>query len=182
MPSSSENGPSSEPEKKQEEEPSTKRRKITPRIDLGEVTDKNIGQLKLLNSVIFPVQYRETFYKDVLAFPELTRLAFYNSDILAGAVCCREIVEEGTPKLYIMTLGVLAAYRNHGIGSILLEFVLNKICKERPHIKQVYLHVQVSNDVAIEFYKKFGFEVGKKIENYYRRIEPADCFLVQKDL
>ena len=67
-------------------------------------------------------------------------------------------------------------------GSILLEFVLNKICKERPHIKQVYLHVQVSNDVAIEFYKKFGFEVGKKIENYYRRIEPADCFLVQKDL
>ena len=74
MPSSSENGPSSEPEKKQEEEPSTKRRKITPRIDLGEVTDKNIGQLKLLNSVIFPVQYRETFYKDVLAFPELTRL------------------------------------------------------------------------------------------------------------
>ncbi len=91
--------------------------------------------------------------------------------------------------MYIMTLGVLATYRHMGIGTqnlslslslpplllllltcpsgtVLLEYVL-KVCKERPHIKQVYLHVQVNNDTAIEFYKKFGFEVSDTLFSLY---------------
>jgi len=43
-------------------------------------------------------------------------------------------------------------------------------------------HVQVSNSDAIAFYERFGFEIIDRKENYYKRIEPADAFVLQKNL
>ena len=43
-----------------------------------------------------------------------------------------------------------------------------------------FRHVQVSNDSAIKFYEKFGFEIVERKQNYYKRIEPADAFVLQK--
>jgi ribosomal protein S18 acetylase RimI-like enzyme len=42
--------------------------------------------------------------------------------------------------------------------------------------------VQVNNDGAISFYEKFDFEVVERKENYYKKIEPADAFVLQKTL
>ena len=41
-------------------------------------------------------------------------------------------------------------------------------------------HVQVNNETAIKFYEGFGFEIVEKKQNYYKRIEPADAFVLQK--
>ena len=49
-------------------------------------------------------------------------------------------------------MAVLAEYRNKGIGSKLLQFVL--LTAKQQKQKKVYLHAQVS---AIPFYKKHGF-------------------------
>lgn len=39
----------------------------TPRrIDIADLTPNNIGQLRRLNSVLFPVVYTDKFYKEVL--------------------------------------------------------------------------------------------------------------------
>lgn len=43
-------------------------------IELGDVTQHNIKQLKRLNTVVFPVSYNEKFYKDVLEVGELAKL------------------------------------------------------------------------------------------------------------
>lgn len=43
-------------------------------------------------------------------------------------------------------------------------------------------HVQVSNADAIAFYEHFGFRIIERKENYYKRIEPADAFVLQKNL
>jgi len=40
----------------------------------------------------------------------------------------------------------------------------------------------VSNKDAIAFYEKFGFHIVELKENYYKRIEPADAYVVQKNL
>lgn len=45
-----------------------------------------------------------------------------------------------------------------------------------------FRHVQVNNEGAIEFYKKFGFEIVETKEHYYKRIEPADAHVLQKTL
>jgi len=99
-----------------QEASSNKEREDQPLV-FGGLTEKNIGQLKLLNTVVFPVNYNDTFYRDLLNDPALTRLALFN-DVLVGAVCCRvENKTSGTGKrLYIMTLGVLAPYRKRQIG------------------------------------------------------------------
>ena len=54
-------------------------------------------------------------------------------------------------------MAVLAEYRNQGIGSKLLEFILQDI--KQKNLTGIYLHAQVS---AMSFYKKQGFvEYGK---------------------
>jgi len=150
------------------------------RIELGDVTQHNIKLLKRLNQVVFPVSYNEKFYKDVLHSGELAKLAYFN-DIMVGAVCCRVDVLNGRRKLYIMTLGCLAPYRNLGIGTKMLEHVM-KCVEQDGNLDSIFLHVQVNNESAINFYKKFGFEIVSTEEHYYKRIEPANAHVLAKTL
>lgn len=152
------------------------------RIELGELTPHNVKQLRLINKVIFPVSYNDKFYKDVLGYGEMVKLAYYDS-VIVGAVCCRieKASDTGAQQMYIMTLGCLAAYRNLGIGSTMLRHVL-AIARARPELTCIYLHVQTSNGDAVAFYKKFGFEIVETKEAYYKKIEPAAAHILRYDL
>jgi len=163
-------------------------------IEYGPVTAKNVGTLKILNTAIFPVNYADRFYADLLlpSRDELSRLAFYN-DVVVGAVCCRIETKaevdvssldpsqhhQGT-RAYIMTLGVLAPYRQLGIGTALLQHILDTVPRKFPSVEEIYLHVQTSNEAALVFYSKFGFSVTETIKDYYKRIEPPDCYVLTK--
>jgi N-alpha-acetyltransferase 50 len=152
-----------------------------------------ILQLRKINTASFPIQYNEGFYQDVLKRnnEELNKFAYCN-EFVVGALCAR--VEETEPgsgrhRLYIMTLAVLAAYRGRGIGSQLLQSVLDYCERQRSSdsgevvISEIALHVQISNEDAIRFYtKNFGFVQGEMVENYYRRIDPPHCYLLFKKL
>ena len=109
-------------------DPETSKKSTRSLIDLGDITPQNLKLLKKVNQVVFPVVYHDKFYKDVLEAGELAKLAYYN-DIVVGAVCCRVDVSEenGVSKrrLYIMTLGCLAPYRRLGIGSRMVEHVMD---------------------------------------------------------
>lgn len=48
--------------------------KTIRRIALVELNHNNLGQLRCLNQVLFPVRYSDKFYADVLGSPELSRL------------------------------------------------------------------------------------------------------------
>ncbi|KAK6927476.1 GNAT domain [Dillenia turbinata] len=147
-------------------------------ISLDGVRDKNLMQLKKLNTVLFPVRYNDKYYTDALLSGEFTKLAYY-SDICVGSIACRlEKKEGGAVCVYIMTLGVLAPYRGLGIGTKLLTHVLDLCSKQ--NISEIYLHVQTNNEDAINFYKKFGFEITDTIQNYYTNITPPDCYVLTK--
>uniref|UniRef100_A0A7N0UD02 N-acetyltransferase domain-containing protein n=1 Tax=Kalanchoe fedtschenkoi TaxID=63787 RepID=A0A7N0UD02_KALFE len=130
------------------------------------------------SGALFPVRYNDKYYADALASGEFTKLAYY-SDICVGAIACRiEKKEGGGVCVYIMTLGVLAPYRGLGIGSKLLNHVIDLSMKQ--NVSEIYLHVQTNNEDAINFYKKFGFEITATIQNYYTNITPPDCYVVTK--
>ncbi|XP_076891254.1 uncharacterized protein LOC143542583 [Bidens hawaiensis] len=147
-------------------------------VSLDGVQDENLSQLKKLNSILFPVRYNNKYYADVLASGDFTKLAYYD-DTCVGSITCRlEKREDGVVRVYIMTLGVLAPYCRLGIGTLLLNHVLDLSSKE--NVGEVYLHVQTNNKDAVNFYKKFGFEITETIRNYYVRITPPDCYVVTK--
>merc|ERR1719323_1556838 len=147
--------------------------------------DGNYDSIFLHVQVVFPVVYHDNFYKDVLEAGELAKLAFYN-DIVVGAVCCRNDTStstagETTRKLYIMTLGCLAPYRRLGIGSVMVQHVMDIVEKDGNY-DSIFLHVQVNNEDAINFYKNFGFDIVETKQQYYKRIEPADAYVLEKKL
>lgn len=69
-----------------------KRIRVPARVNFGELTPNNVGTLRKLNTVLFPVAYSDKFYKDVLdheVTPEdFSKLIFYQ-DLAVGNVVCR---------------------------------------------------------------------------------------------
>ena len=63
----------------------------------------------------------------------------------------------------------------------MLEHVL-AIAEKEDNFDGIFLHVQINNMSAIDFYKRFGFEIVETKEQYYKRIEPADAHVLQKML
>eukprot|EP01039_Chlorochromonas_danica_P003095 gene3095-3385_t len=154
-------------------------------FELGEITPANIQQLRVLNINTLPVRYSDTFYKNIIETydKDYMRFAFWNGFVIGG-LCSR--VEDhpddaSIKRLYIMTINVLAAYRRRGVAAKLLQYVLDTAAKN-PAIKEVYLHVQISNNEAKNFYLHHGFEEKEIIPNYYKNIDPADCFLLSKKI
>ena len=108
-----------------------------------------------------------------------SRSAYFN-DCPVGAVCVRkEQQPDKTHHLYIMTLGVLAPYRNLGIGKALLEYVWSLV-RQTPQTTSVYLHVQAGNDEALRFYKNHGFEIVGTVPDYYKNTTPTEAHIVRK--
>uniref|UniRef100_A0A0K0FA91 N-terminal methionine N(alpha)-acetyltransferase NatE n=2 Tax=Strongyloides TaxID=6247 RepID=A0A0K0FA91_STRVS len=158
-------------------------------ISLEPLTPKTITAFKIINSSVFPVQYSEKFYQEILNedVQDFSRIVILKSSgTPIGAVSCRIASPKlGTnltdSDLYIMTLGTLPAYRRRKIGTILLEYIF-QLCKKLSFIKRIVLHVQTSNEEALDFYKKFGFRIADTIEGYYKRIDVTSAHLLIKDL
>lgn len=95
-------------------------------FQLGEINPANLQQLRVLNVKTLPVRYSDKFYEDLIPkyTSEFLQYAFWNGFVV-GAVCARlEDHKEAGPgavKLYIMTINVLPAYRQRGIGMLSLH-------------------------------------------------------------
>ncbi|KAI0780043.1 acyl-CoA N-acyltransferase [Fomes fomentarius] len=154
------------------------------RVSFASVTQNNLGTVRKLNSVLFPIKYSEKFYSDIVQpnVEDFCQLIYYN-DIPIGTMCCRLEVKDDGAKLYLMTLGVLAPYRSRGVGSQSLQHLIDAATAHaKPKITAIYLHVQVSNGDAKRFYERHGFKEIGVFENYYKKIEPHDASILQRDI
>ena len=78
-------------------------------------------------------------------------------------------------------MGVLKNYRSKGIGSRLLDETLRHA--KKCEIEKVELGVYTGNKLAIDLYKKFGFQQEGLIRNY-RKLDGTyfDCLVMAKFL
>jgi [ribosomal protein S18]-alanine N-acetyltransferase len=65
----------------------------------------------------------------------------------------------------ILMLAVLEPYRRRGIGSTLMDAFLRQ-CALRT-MRTVELEVRVSNETAIRFYKRYGFQIAGTLPRFY---------------
>ncbi|WP_391529464.1 GNAT family N-acetyltransferase [Photorhabdus akhurstii] len=77
-------------------------------------------------------------------------------------------------------MGVHADYQGQGIGSELMEAMLN-MCDNWLNIERIELEVYTDNDAAIALYKKFGFEIEGTAKRYaFRHGRYADAYYMSR--
>ncbi|KAL5528314.1 NAT5_2 [Sanghuangporus sanghuang] len=151
------------------------------RVSFSSVTGNNIGIIRVLNSTLFPIQYSQRFYKQIVQ-PELEKYCklIYLNDVPVGTVCCRLEEIDNETKLYVMTMGVLAPYRNRKIGSQALQHILDAAREsKKPKITSVYLHVWVESGDAKRFYERHGFKEVGLVVDYYKKMEVRDAWILE---
>lgn len=80
---------------------------------------------------------------------------------IIGIGCSWSILEEA----HITLLGIDPNYHRQSLGSLLLYTLLKDAVNRQ--LERATLEVVTSNQVAINLYKKFGFEVAGTRKNYY---------------
>jgi ribosomal protein S18 acetylase RimI-like enzyme len=167
---------------------STSTSALVDRVAFEEVGEDNVGELEKINLVLFPIKYPRQVYSDIVTCAGVSFLATIDDDRgsaasrTIGGVACRleNDADVGGPILYIITLGVLAPWRDAGLGSALLQRSLGTVRECLPEVVLARLHVQINNTDAIRFYEKHGFTVVKKIDDYYRRVEPRAAVVLER--
>jgi len=140
-------------------------------------TSEEIEELKLLHKEWFPVDYQHRFFDNVQANKLVKSIAAvydftYDDEVYPLILGC--IVYEyrfldhdltqfsfsdlcgDSYGIYILTFGVINELRSQGLGSILLNKVLN-LAKSDKTIKYVYLDVIAYNNPGVRCYERNGF-------------------------
>jgi ribosomal protein S18 acetylase RimI-like enzyme len=71
---------------------------------------------------------QDKVYREMVQCGDVSQLAILQNKCI-GAIGCRlEMKRDGNARLHILTLGVLAPFRNHGIGTyVLLRACINRV-------------------------------------------------------
>jgi ribosomal protein S18 acetylase RimI-like enzyme len=158
---------------------------------------------KKLNSILLPIPYPESFYKEILAEPvdrSLTLMALWHdtpSDIgkvkgrLVGAIRCRLFTKPpgdsasqarvDGPMLYLSTLVLLSPYRSYGIAAHMLDCLIRSAVDDYG-ITSVGAHVWEANEEGLQWYRKRGFREVSREVGYYRRLNPRDAVVMLRDV
>lgn len=139
---------------------------------------KDLQDVIHINRVCLPENYTDFFFLDLhKRFPETFIVAEENGEIV-GYIMCR--IEFGLSdfgfsglikKGHIVSVAVMPQHRRKGIGKALITEALNGM--RSYGAKQCFLEVRVTNDPAINLYKKLGFKITRTIHGYYADGEDA---------
>lgn len=136
----------------------------------------NVENMKVLVHHCFPITYKDEFYERVArVYADFTRFVTVN-DVIVGGISARlEDGEDGPDSaLHLLILLVFQKYRRHGLASKMLNWLLEE-ARRHPTLRTVTLHVQKSNQAAVHFYFRHGFEMVEEIAGYYTEIESPDA-------
>ena len=147
------------------------------------LTRHDFPELRALQRRLFPVNYNTEFYESLLSIDVISILAFHN-DKMVGVATGRVRPCKSRPNKYhgyIITLGVDADYRRHGLGSVLLSKLQQNF--ETRDCGYVYLHCSTDNDTALAFYANQGYRVVRRLPGYYIINHTVhDAYVVRKEL
>ncbi|XP_032228891.1 N-alpha-acetyltransferase 60 [Nematostella vectensis] len=144
----------------------------------------DIDEVKRLCREWFPIEYPDTWYKEITSNPRFFSLAATYCKSIIGLVvaevkprgnCNREDAgilgcsyDDDFQVAYILSIGVVEGYRRHKIGSLLLDSLLSNLTTpERHSCKAIYLHVLTSNMAAMRFYESRCFQRFRFLPLYY---------------
>jgi len=125
-----------------------------------------------INRICLPENYAPYFFLDTYhTLPETFVVAESQAQVV-GYIMCR--VEHGfsdmrklhfAKKGHIISVAVMPEFRRIGVGYSLVQRILSALASMQAD--ECYLEVRVSNNAAIELYRRIGFDIARTIPRYY---------------
>ena len=146
---------------------------------------ENLHSVIEINLNSLPEHYTEYFFESILKeLPESFILAEHDGKIIGYVMCKIEFGFSNFRKLgfvkkgHVVSVAVLEKHQGKGIGTALMLEGINGVIIRKSD--EIYLEVRVSNENAVQLYKKLGFIIKSRLKSYYR--DGEDAFLMAKDL
>ena len=147
---------------------------------------KDISSIVHINRTCLPENYPVYFFEDLLKrYNKAFFVATTEEDHVVGYVMPRIEWKPGffrkfiIKSLHIVSIAVLPSHRRRGLGYILMAYAMNAGVKEYG-CRETYLEVRVSNEPAINLYKKLGYEIIRVLAHYY--LDGEDAYLMARPL
>jgi ribosomal-protein-alanine N-acetyltransferase len=147
--------------------------------------EKDLPFVININMITLPEHYSDYFFSSILAeLPEAFIVAEIKNQIVGYIMCKIEFGFSNFRKLgfvkkgHVVSVAVLEEHRGKGVGTALMLEGINGIIIRKSD--EIYLEVRVSNESAVQLYKKLGFIIKSRLKSYYR--DGEDAFLMAKDL
>lgn len=133
-----------------------------------------------LNRAIFPVTYDQDFYDTMRIRSHYHAMLLFYGDRAIGTLAF-ELEKDAAhaSTAYVFTFGILSEFRDRGIGSTAWREA-ERIIRETYQCSAILLHTQVASARAIGFYRKHGFTIKERIENYYEGLPCNSAYLMRK--
>ena len=139
---------------------------------------RDLPQVEAIEISLFSDAWSEQGFEDTLNLPYAISLVAIAEaeDTILGYIIMYVSFEEGE----ISNVAVAKSAQNRGIGSALMQAILDKGLEES--VTRFILEVRVSNTPAIALYKKFGFtEIGIRRDFYEKPREDALIMIREKE-
>jgi ribosomal-protein-alanine N-acetyltransferase len=153
-------------------------------FDTREFKPDDLDAVARINKICLPENYSPSFFMDhYYENPRIFLVAVVDGGIIGYSMCR---IEFGVSNLktafahkgHVISIAVMQEHRGRGIGMSLMDVSLQRVKAEGA--SEMYLEVRVSNNPAVELYKKLGFAADRISEGYYRDGESA--YIMTKDL
>ena len=145
-------------------------------LNIASMTMDDLDRIMEIEEVSFSLPWtRNMFEVEILK----NKSAYYitakdSRGLLMGYGGAWIVLDEG----HITTLAVEPRYRRMGVGSLLLDHLLQKAALD--DVQNVFLEVRNLNIQARRIYERFGFEVISKRKKYYHDDDALIMMLVLK--
>ncbi len=136
-------------------------------IFIREFNTGDLVRVYEIEYISFKDPYHPTFLLNLYELYHETFFVALENERIAGYVISRIVGSSG----HVIAIAVDPIKRKKGIGKILMSATINRLCEFGAN--NVWLEVRISNNDAIEFYKKLGFAEEGIIPAYYSDFEDA---------
>ena len=144
------------------------------RATIEPATWRDLSALRTLEQVCFPQDAWPLWdLIGVLTFPNVIRIKATADGQMVGFIAAD--IRRSENLVWIATIGVLPAYRRHGVGTALLLAV-----EEQLNVSSIRLSVRISNLPALNLYNQLGYRRYGTWPHYYA--DGEDALILEKNL
>ncbi|MEM1749691.1 MAG: N-acetyltransferase [Desulfurococcaceae archaeon] len=147
---------------------------------------KDIPSVVRINRLCLPENYSVGFFEDLLeTYSKAFFVAVHREEGVIGYVMCRVEVKKGffseekLRSLHIVSIAVMPKHRRRKLGYALMAYAM-KSGKRDYNCCESYLEVRVSNEPAINLYKRLGYSIITVIPQYY--LDGEDAYLMARPI